>query len=416
MNDSTVTAFSEQLQREVKLERQAIVPFLQGQDIRRYILETCSKVVIFPYRMKAGRPELMAETQLRKKFPLACDYLRQNKKVLEEREEGRMRGEEWHAFIYPKNLELMSSPKILVPDIAAHSSFAFDQAGEFAFTSGYGITLKADAPESPAYLLGLLNSRLLDFYLKQISTTMRGGYFRYFTQFLEQLPIKRIDPKNKRELKLETEIVERVEWIQTAHRRRAKLPEVLHLKIAHTQSRTPCNLAHYLQRDFALAVKPDILIDDVQRAGFVHDIGVDSNDSELALTATVSDTQADTARPVPVLRLAFKDDSLRQFVYACWRRFLTEHARQKRWTKGKKSEAIYPLLVNRLEPLVYFEPTAGDNLRAIREVMKAVAEEAGTADLAAVEAEIEKLDREIDTRVYELYDLSPEEINVIQQA
>jgi len=63
--------------------------------------------------------------------------------------------------------------------------------------------LKADAKESSAYLLGLLNSQLLDYYLKQVSTTMRGGYFRYFTQFIEQLPIKRIDPKNKREVKLE---------------------------------------------------------------------------------------------------------------------------------------------------------------------------------------------------------------------
>jgi len=413
MNDSTVTAFSEQLQREVKLERKAIVPFLQGQDIRRYALETCSKVVIFPYQIKAGRAELIVETQLRKKFPLACDYLRQNKKVLEEREEGRMRGDEWHAFVYPKNLELMSSPKILVPDIAAHSSFAFDQAGEFAFTSGYGITLKADVRESPAYLLGLLNSRLLDFYLKQVSTTMRGGYFRYFTQFIEQLPIRRIDPKNKREVKLEKEIVERVERIQTAHRQRAKLPEVLRLKIAHLQ-RTPCNFSHYLQKDFAAAVKPEILIDDVQRAGFIHDIGLESNGRELTLTASVADTRDGAPRPLPVLRLGFKDDSLRQFVYACWRRFLSEHSRQKRWTKGKKPEAIYPLLVNTLEPLVYFEPAAGDNLRAIGEVMKAVAAEAGAADLAAVEAEIEKLDREIDDRVYDLYELTPEEINAVR--
>jgi type I restriction-modification system DNA methylase subunit len=416
MNDSTVTAFSEQLQREVTLERKAVLPFLQGQNIRRYVLETCGKVVVFPYQMKTGRAELIAETPLRKKFPLAWDYLHRNKSVLEEREEGRMRGDAWHAFIYPKNLELMSSPKILVPDIAARGSFALDESGVFAFASGYGITLKSEARESPAYLLGLLNSRLLDFYLKQVSTTMRGGYFRYFTQFIEQLPIKRIDAKNKREAKWEREIVERVQFIQTAHRQHAKLPEVLRLKIAHSQNRVPCTLAHYLQADFAAAVKPDILIDDVQRAGFVHEIRVESHARELTLTATVSDTPEGAARQMPVARLAFKDDSLRQFVYACWRRFLAEHARQKRWTKGKKPEEIYPLLVNRLEPLVYFEPTAGDNLRAIGQVMKAVAAEAGASDLAAVEAEIEKLDREIDERVYELYGLTEEEKAVVEEA
>ena len=99
-----------------------------------------------------------------------------------------------------------------------------------------------------------------------------------------------------------------------------------------------------------------------------------------------------TPRPLPVLRLTFKDDALRQFIYAGWRQFLTEHSRQKKWTKGKKPEPIYPLLVNTLEPLVYFSASAGDNLRAIRDLMKTVADEAGSADLAAIESEIKKLD------------------------
>jgi type I restriction-modification system DNA methylase subunit len=416
MNDSTVTALSEQLQREVKLERKAVVPFLQGQDIRRYVLETCSKVVILPYQIKAGRAELIAETQIKKKFPLAYDYLLQNKKVLEDREEGRFSGEEWYAYGRLQNVDLMLLPKILVPDIANFASFAFDEAGEFAFASGYGITLKAEAKESPAYLLGLLNSRLLDYYLKQVSTTMRGGYFRYFTQFIEQLPIKRIDPKNKREAKLEKEIVEHVEEIQAAHKQRLKLPDALHRKIAHSQNRTPCNLAHYLQKDFAAAVKPEALIDDVQRTGFVHEIHVESDGKEITFTATVTDKPDGTPRPLPVLKLTFKDDALRQFIYSCWKQFLADHSRQKRWTKGKKSEPIYPLLVNTLEPLVYFNASAGDNLRAIRDLMKAVAEEAGSADLAAIESEIKKLDGEIDDRVYDLYGLTPAEIKIVEGA
>jgi type I restriction-modification system DNA methylase subunit len=416
MNDSEITAFSEQLQREVKLERKSIAPFLQGQDIRRYALQHCSKVVVLPYQIKAGRAKLIAETQLRKEFPLTYDYLRQNKKLLEDREEGRMRGGDWYAFVYPKNLELMLSPKILVPDIANFSSFAFDEAGEFAFTSGYGITLKADAKESPPFLLGLLNSRLLDYYLKQVSTTLRGGYFRYFTQFIEQLPVKRIDPKNKRETKLQKEIVRNVEAIQAAHRQRVKLPEVLQRLIAHTQNRTPCHLAHYLQKDFVAAVKADILIDDVQRTGFVHSITVKPEGKNLTLIASVAETAESTPFPLPVLQMSFKDDPLRQFIYASWRHFLDEHSRQRRWTKGKKAEPVYSLLVNTLEPLVCFNPAASDNLRAIHDLMKAVAQEAGTADLAAVESEIKQLDFAIDAFVYELYGLTGDEIRIVETA
>ncbi len=104
-----------------------------------------------------------------------------------------MRGAGWYGYVYPKNIEVMKEQKILVPNIADRASFALDEGGEYAFTSGYGITLKADVAESTKYVLGLLNSKLLDFYLKSISTTLRGGFFRYFTQYIEQLPIRPID-------------------------------------------------------------------------------------------------------------------------------------------------------------------------------------------------------------------------------
>ena len=228
------------------------------------------------------------------------------------------------------------------------------------------------------------------------------------------MPIKLVDRSNKREAKLERETVERVEAIQTAHHQHALIPVALRRRILHTSERTPCSLAHYLQKDFATVLKHEILLDDVQRAGFVHAIMVESEGKQVTVSATITDDGQSSPRPVPIVRLEFKDASLRQFVYACWRRFLEEHARQKKWTKGKKPEPIYPLVVNLVEPLVYFAPGAGDNLRVIRETMEAVAREAGSADLAALETEIERLDGEIDAAVYELYGLTPEEVAVVE--
>ena len=73
---------------------------------------------------------------MRKTFPKTFAYLLENKTYLENRERGRMRGADWYAYIYPKNIEVMQTSKILVPDIADHASFALDETGEFAFTSG----------------------------------------------------------------------------------------------------------------------------------------------------------------------------------------------------------------------------------------------------------------------------------------
>ena len=406
--------FSESLQNEVELETALLKPVVRSGEIGRFWAKP-THFVLFPYKLAKGEAELLSEKELVKQFPLAWDYLKKNERQLRAREKNSFDHDGWWAMGRAQSLGKWESPKILAPYMIQRLAACYDTDDNYfvnVTTGGFG--LRFGSEQQNKFVCGLLNSRLLDAYLKQISTNFRGGYFAANKQFLNKLPVKLIDPKNKREAKLEKEIVKSVEAIQAAHRQRVKLPEVVQRLIAHTQNRTSCNLAHYLQKDFAAAVKQDILIDDVQRTGFVHEIRIESNGNELTFTAMVADKLADQPRPLPVLRLTFKDDALRQFIYASWRQFLNENSRQKKWTKGKKPEPIYPLLVNTLEPLVCFNAAAGDNLRASRDLMKSVAAEAGSADLAAIELEIRKLDHEIDQRVYELYGLTPDEIKIVE--
>ena len=182
----------------VQLDSSTTSLFLQGREIKPYKINASGKIVIIPYRVEDGRAHFIPENEFRQNA-LTYKYLLSRKQLLEEREKGRMSGDNWYAYIYPKNIELMKTPKILVPDIADRASFAFDEHGEYAFTSGYGITFKKDVSESIKYLLGLLNSKVLNFYLRSVSTPMRGGFFRYFTQFIEQLPIRTINFADKTE-------------------------------------------------------------------------------------------------------------------------------------------------------------------------------------------------------------------------
>jgi type I restriction-modification system DNA methylase subunit len=222
-----VTAQSKQLDRQVKLERKALSLFLQGREIKPYRILPSGKVVIIPYQLENGHTELITEKQMRERFPRTFAYLLDNKTYLENREHGRMRGRDWYAYIYPKNIDVMCNSKILVPDIADHASFALDETGEYAFTSGYGITLKSSVAESPKYILGLLNSKVLDFYLKSVSTTMRGGFFRYFTQFIEQLPIRVINFSDPEDQGRHDRMVKLVEQMLSLHKQlgAAKTPD-----------------------------------------------------------------------------------------------------------------------------------------------------------------------------------------------
>ena len=177
--------------------------------------------MIVPYRVQSGRAELVPEKEMRQLYLKTWEYLRENKAYLENREKGRFRGAAWYGYGRLQNIDLMLLPKILVPDIADRASFALDEAGEYAFTSGYGITLKDTVAESLKYILGLLNSKILDFYLKRVSTTMRGGFFRYFTQYIEQLPIRPINFADPADVVRHDRMVALVETMLELHRKLA---------------------------------------------------------------------------------------------------------------------------------------------------------------------------------------------------
>ena len=81
----------------------------------------------------------------------------------------------------------MNKQKIVTTDIVNHNSFSLDESGEFYFTSGYGIIPKIEIPIK--YLLGILNSKLLEWALKRQSTTFRGGYYSSEARFIKSLPI-----------------------------------------------------------------------------------------------------------------------------------------------------------------------------------------------------------------------------------
>jgi hypothetical protein len=182
------------------LEDDHLKPFLKGSlNIRRYELSNVIKRLIFPYEMRDGKSVLIEASEYRRRYPLTWAYLESNKERLVARNKGNM-GREWYGYVYKKNHTRFNYPKLLVPSIATGSCFAADLEGDFYFVGsggggggGYGIVAKPELGLLPLYLLGLLNSHVLDFYLKQISTPFRGGFLALNRQYIEQLPIRTID-------------------------------------------------------------------------------------------------------------------------------------------------------------------------------------------------------------------------------
>ena len=96
-------------------------------------------------------------------------------------------------------------PKIIAPAIVNKATFAYDTQG---FYSNDKTTI---IPTNDLYLLGLLNSTITDYVIRQIASTKQGGYFEQKPMYISQLPIRRINFENPAEKSTHDEIVKLVE-------------------------------------------------------------------------------------------------------------------------------------------------------------------------------------------------------------
>ena len=98
------------------------------------------------------------------------------------------------------------------------------RSGEAFFTGGAagGYGLLTRAPLQAEYLLGILNSRLLDWMHQQRATQMRGGWYSYESRFIAPLPIHPIDFSNKADKTKYDRMVAMVQAMLDLHKRRAE--------------------------------------------------------------------------------------------------------------------------------------------------------------------------------------------------
>jgi hypothetical protein len=186
-----VEVHPKEIDEPVALESKILKRVVRSGDIGRWKAEGTA-LVLFPYEVKNNEARLYTPAEMQKVFPRAWDYLKRNKRLLEDREQGNFRDSKWYRFGRSQNLGLWEQPKLMVPYMITELGAYLDLSDNFYFinvtTGGYGITA-LPARVSLHYLCALLNSPVLDFFLKRVSTTFHGGYFAANKQFIEKIPI-----------------------------------------------------------------------------------------------------------------------------------------------------------------------------------------------------------------------------------
>lgn len=125
-------------------------------------------------------------------YPNAHDYLRQHKEALGSRKDAtfRNRDKKWYELNIPHTSPSMENEKIICPEMSQRNNYALDTEGRYILNKVFFFHPDETYDLDPRFLLGLLNSSTLEFFLKQTSSPLQNGYYQFLTRYQERLPIK----------------------------------------------------------------------------------------------------------------------------------------------------------------------------------------------------------------------------------
>lgn len=217
----TITLHSKALACDWTFEKGLLFPLASGTDVGRYRALEERQCIIFPYRVEDGKANLVGLAEMAARYPSLERYLSQNRKRLEGRENGKLKGRDWHGYIYLKNMARQCVTKLCVPRLVSRLCATYDFAGTHVLDNVDvgGVVLREGYRDlGLPYLLGLLNSQLLGWYFPHVSAPFRGGWMSANRQFLSQLPIRTIDFADRHDRARHDKMVALVEQMLTLHR------------------------------------------------------------------------------------------------------------------------------------------------------------------------------------------------------
>jgi hypothetical protein len=183
----------DKLIREHESSAEVLKPFFRGRDVKRWVVNDPDLWLLFiPWHFPLHNdPSISgasqkAEIALEKNYPAIYNHLLKYKGKLSNRNQVETGVRyEWYALkrcasTYYKEFNF---PKVVYQEIATHQAFAWDESGAYSNNKTFLI------PEMTFYLLALLNSQIVWFFLKNIVSKLQGGAYAMQTMYVEQIPI-----------------------------------------------------------------------------------------------------------------------------------------------------------------------------------------------------------------------------------
>ncbi|MEI6654448.1 MAG: DNA methyltransferase [Verrucomicrobiota bacterium] len=391
----------------VSIEDSLMKPLVSGPEAKRYLQPITDTYVLFPYNLKATRPRLFSEEEMRRQYPNSWSYLQVHEQVLRQRENSAFDDSEWYRFGRNQSIDKQEDPKLIVAQTVPSLRICYDAQGQFFLNNVRVNGILTENPKNAWYLLGILNAPVCDFVFRRTAKAKEGGYYEANKQFIAPLPIPDAPPEQR------AEVGGLARELQELHTRRrdtiARLEQRLHS--TQTAPLSPAPKEDWLWAEVGTAASwkhsPEVPPGLTGRAftAWAKDRHaaalqqrLDALDTLLqpGATLTVTNTADELNLHIAgreALRLFDKPDT--PFIAAQWRHTLRDLNVTEAFSARRLLKLLLTLRTTTETPLRSRILTLDSEISTLDEV------------IATKEAELNKI-------IYELYHLTPDEIAMVE--
>lgn len=202
ITENLFKGYSKELDKEIEIEAALVRPILMGSSVSRYQKLQNEKFIIYPHIRNNGKTEIISEDRFQTSYPLTFSYLSNFKnKLTDKKIRYKTNPSFWYSLHNSRDLNIFECKKIITPYLANNCQMTIDNCGEFVTNDKCSILiLKPQYQQLYELFLGVLNSKLMWFYINKTSSEFSGGYFAFTNLFLNPFPFPEISEKNSESL------------------------------------------------------------------------------------------------------------------------------------------------------------------------------------------------------------------------
>jgi len=382
---------------ELKIEPELLEKLIKNSDIDRYLADYKELCLLY----------LTDEHDITK-FPNAKAHLSRFKEELLQRYGFDRVGRKWYVMSVPRNKKLFDNAKekLICPYISPENRFAYDNCAEQKF---YGMTdttivvPKEDCNVNLKFILAVLNSTLSNFYYRTFAKSKDYRY-EYFSETISKICIPDPSKTGANSKFIHDDLVKLTSEMIALRSQQNNIRKSFLKVLKDNLVDTTCSFKEYYENALGYSFQKSILLDrdvDVQSCA----IQLSQDENSIFVRAYFDGDWHN------VLKIAFEDLDVRNFIYLAIDNFITRRETAVAWRKGRIiGNVIFDIQIPR--PTTNHE----ENKKRIHTIISELKSTIGVLDFGKITERIRDLDKQINEKVCSLYSIDEKERKIIENS